>query len=52
MNTPTRRLGRGLGSLIAGGGQSVASVYETETIEEPVFDSPSFSSSAREYRKG
>ncbi len=37
MNTPTRRLGRGLGSLIAGGGQSVTSVYETETIEEPVF---------------
>jgi ParB family chromosome partitioning protein len=37
MNTPTRRLGRGLGSLIAGGGQSVSSVYETETIEEPVF---------------
>jgi len=37
MNTPTRRLGRGLGSLIAGGGQSVTSVYETETIEDPVF---------------
>ena len=38
MNTPTRRLGRGLGSLIAGGGQTVAPSYAIEPEEKPVLD--------------
>ena len=52
MNTPTRRLGRGLGSLIAGGGQSVTSVYENETTEEPVFHPTSSSIVPENTEKG
>ena len=36
MNTPTRRLGRGLGSLIAGTGQSVAPSFADEANETSV----------------
>ena len=35
MNTPTRRLGRGLGSLIAGGGQKITSAYAVEPDKSP-----------------
>jgi len=38
MNTPTRRLGRGLGSLIAGGGQAITPSYAVEPDEAPSLD--------------
>ena len=49
MNTPTRRLGRGLGSLIAGGGQGGTILTETsESPEDHVPNSPSHESKAVE----
>ena len=49
MNTPTRRLGRGLGSLIAGGGQSGTILTEPpESPEDHVPNSPSHETKAVE----
>ena len=49
MNTPTRRLGRGLGSLIAGGGQSGTILTEPpESPEDLVPNTPNLESEAVE----
>ena len=49
MNTPTRRLGRGLGSLIAGGGQGATILTEPpESPEDLVPNTPNLESEAVE----